>query len=101
MYKRYVKDDGVVTALFPFESLSHSFIITAQFDAEKEKKENDNVRKLILIRKERVLHFADSSNPKAMKKIQHYVAELDHRVAECDKADEMIDALMLPFPRKK
>jgi len=101
MYKRYVKNDSVVTAIFPFESLSHSFIITEHFDSEKEKKSNNHVRNLILKIKERIMNFANSSNPKAMKKVQHYIAKLDEQLVECNKVDEMIDVLMSPFPRRK
>jgi len=51
MFSRYVKSDGEVTALFPFQQLSHSFAIgglgSPLFDPEKEKQSNQNVRIMI------------------------------------------------------
>lgn len=101
MYNRCVKDDGVVTAIFPFNSFSHSFAITEDFDCDKEKKSNNNVRNLILTVKERIMYFANSSNETAMKKVKHYISALNDQLVGCDKTDETIDVLMKPFPEKK
>lgn len=65
MYKRMVKSDGEVTALFPFQRLSHSFAIGGiygefgEFNPEKEKESNNNVREYIHNVKERVMSFVD------------------------------------------
>lgn len=101
MYNRFVKDDGFVAAIFPFRAFSHSFAITNDFDSDKEKKSNDNVRNYILTVKDSIMHYSNNKNKAAMKKIQHYISALNDQLDVCDKTDEMIDEIMKPFPRKK
>lgn len=103
MFSRMVKTEQGTTALFPFQRLSHSFVIGGfgqKFDLEKEKAANDNVRKLLRSLKERVLKYVDQENPKALNKARHYVRALDVQLAVCDKTDEMIDLLCTPFPTR-
>lgn len=101
MFSRYVKSDGEVTALFPFQRLSHSFAIGGfglpPFDPEKEKQSNQNVRIMIQNLKERVLAFVDKSNPKALAKAEHYIAALDAQLEVCSRTDEFIAMLGSPF----
>lgn len=104
MFSRMVKTEDGTTALFPFQRLSHSFAIGGfgqEFDPNREKKANDNVRKLLISLKERVLSHVDESNAKAMNKVRHYVRALDQQLATCDKTDEMIHALCSPFPSRR
>ena len=48
MFGRMVKGDGEINAIFPFQTLEHSFMIGDlwgnQFDAQKEKESNQNLR---------------------------------------------------------
>lgn len=100
IFSRYVKTDGEVTALFPFQRLSHSFIITGYgktFDPEQEKRSNQNMRKMIEDLKERIMGFVDLSNPSAMSKAEHYIAALDAQLEVCAKTDEMMDTLRSPL----
>jgi len=99
-----VKTEDGTTALFPFQRLSHSFVISGfgrTFDAEREKEANNNMRKQIVTLKERVLYYVDSSNPRAMAKAQHYLRALDAQLIACDRTDEMITALCAPLPLRR
>jgi hypothetical protein len=103
MFSRYVKTDGDLTALFPFKRLAHSFIIAglgaAPFNAEKEKRSNNNLRETIHKLKQRVLTYVDKDNERAMAKAGHYIAALDEQLAVCDRTDQMIDRLTQPIGR--
>lgn len=103
MFGRMTRSDGEGVAVFPFQRLQHSFIIAGHgidFDPEKERKSIENVRKRIKTMKEKVLSFADESNPKAMRKIEHYIAALDAQLVACDTTDDFIDKLCQPFPAR-
>lgn len=106
MFSRYVKQEGKVTALFPFQRLAHSFIIAGlghTFNAEKEKRSNQNMRLMIEKLKDRVMTLVNRSNPSAVSKADHYITALDAQLEVCKKTDEMIVMLNSPFPssRKK
>lgn len=101
MFSRYVVEDGKVTVLFPFKRLAHAFTIVGfgyAFDQGKEKRFNQNMRKMIENLKERVVLFVDSANPNAVSKAKHYIAALDTQLDVCRRTDEMIDTLNLSFP---
>ncbi len=101
MFSRFVKEDGIVTALFPFQRLAHSFIVAGfgiTFDPEKEKRSNQRARLLIENFKERVMAFVDHSDPDVVRKVEHYIAALDAQLKVCKRTDEMIDVLSSPFP---
>ena len=99
MYSRFVKEDGEVCALFPFKQLSHSFMIGGkEFDPEKEKRANDNLRTIIKTLKNGLRNHVDTSNPKAIRKYEHYEMALDSQLANCDATDEMIEFLNSPIP---
>lgn len=102
MFERMTGSDGEGgVALFPFKRLQHSFIIGAPgFKPDKEREANENVRKMILKMKGNVLSFADPSNPKAMRKIEHYVRALDAQLEVCNKTNAFIDKLCQPFPAR-
>lgn len=96
MFGRYVKRDSEVAAVFPFESLSHSFIIAGfgvKFDPDREKQNNDNVRKLINRWKVGLLEHVNSENETAARKVRHYVDALDAQLVICDRTDETIESL--------
>lgn len=100
MFSRYVRKDGDVTVLFPFERLTHSFIIAGcghTFDPEKEKCENEKMKQMIENIKKRVMEFVDQSNSDAIMKSSHYIAALNAQLQECDRTDEIIDMLCSPF----
>ena len=104
MFSRYTKGDGKVVALFPFQTLCHSFMISGfgqKFDSEKEKKSNQNMRMWIIQFKERILAFTNKANPDVMCKVNHYIQALDEQLIVCDKTDEMIDRLMKPLGIKR
>jgi len=96
MFSHYVKDDGEVKALFPFQRLSHSFIIAGfgtKFEPQKEKNSNHNLRLLIKKLRDGVVGFVDKSNSDAMRKSEHYIKALNDQLTVCDKTDEMINRL--------
>lgn len=101
MFSRYVKEDGTVTALFPFQRLQHSFIIGDwfghTFNPEGERQSNENMRSMIEKMKERIMVFVDQSNHDAVRKAKHYIAALDAQIEVCKKTDEMINTLNSPF----
>ncbi|MGB8411828.1 MAG: hypothetical protein WCE23_03285 [Candidatus Binatus sp.] len=101
MFSRHVQQDGLLTALFPFKRLNHSFAIPAghQFDPEKEKKSVDVVRGWIRKMKDAVSKRVDQSDPKAVNKGSHYLRMLDKQLAECDWTEEVIDRLARPLFR--
>jgi hypothetical protein len=101
VFSRCVKEDSIVTALFPFQRLAHSFIIAGSgctCDPEKEKRSNQNMRLMIENFKERVMAFVDHSDPDVVRKVEHYIAALDAQLKVCKRTDEMIDVLSSPFP---
>ena len=94
MFSRFVKRGGTTVALFPFQRLSHSFIVGGPgFDADKERRSNQNTRAMINRLKERVDTYVDKSNESAAQKASHYIAALDAQLEICDRTDEFIDML--------
>ncbi len=104
MFSRFVKRDGATVALFPFQRLSHSFIVAGhghRFDADKERRSNQNLRDMLNRVKERVDAYVDKSNQRAVQKASHYIAALDAQLEVCDRTDEFIAMLKTPFPARK
>ena len=104
MFERYVKSDGDVVALFPFKRLSHSFLIGGfgvEFDPEREKESNNNMRIWILDFKEKIQHHIDLDNPNSVKKSEHYLSALDEQLRKCDEVDRIIDDLCKPYLTKR
>jgi hypothetical protein len=101
IFDRLVKTDGLLTAIFPFKRLNHSFIIAdfgIKFDAEKERQSIRNVKKWILDFKQKIADHIDQSNPSAVQKGQHYIRALDAQLLECEKTERVINRLTAPFP---
>jgi hypothetical protein len=99
MFARSVRSDGEVTALFPFKTLAHKFVIRGKgngFDSMKERQANRNVRVHIGRLKDSVSALIDPSNLKAVKKAEHYLHALDAQLRVCDKTDELLDLLDSP-----
>jgi hypothetical protein len=96
MFGRYVKRDAEVTAIFPFQRLTHDFIIAGygvKFDPDREKQNNDNLRKLINKLKDTLVKYVDPSNDSAMRKVRHYLDALDAQLLVCDRTDQVIEEL--------
>ena len=101
MFDRFVKHDGDIVALFPFQRLSHSFGIGGlfgDFDPDKEKQANQHMREMILSMKSRIMSFVNPENRKAVQKAEHYIRALNDQIEICDQTDDMIDKLCEPFP---
>jgi hypothetical protein len=96
MFSRLVKDDGTVTALFPFQQFCAKFMITPGFDPVKQKASNQNLRVWLRAMKEKVAKHVDQSNPSAVMKLEHYLTAFDAQLAICDRTDEVIEALARP-----
>jgi len=100
MFSRHVRQDREVTAIFPFQVLSHSFIIGDfmghRFDPQREKNSNNVTRNNLRLMKERVLQYVDKSNANAMKKAEHYISALDAQIVICDQTDEFIVGISRP-----
>jgi hypothetical protein len=101
MFSRLVKDDGTLTAIFPFKSFSAKFAISPSFDAAAQRKSNQNLRTSLRTMKENMMKYVDQSNRKAVTKSEHYLAALDEQLEICDRTDKVIDALADSFPRSK
>jgi len=100
MFSRLTKSDGVVSAIFPFQRLGHSFAIGTNFNPEKEKKSNNVVRKWLLDFKQKIMTNVDVDNPSAVRKAEHYILALDEQLKICDKTDNAIENLSSPFPSR-
>jgi hypothetical protein len=96
MFSRFVKTEGPATALFPFQTLQHSFAIGGfrrEFDAVREKRSNENVRRLIEKLKDRLMVYVNQSNPSAVSKAEHYLKALDRQLEISGRTDEIIEML--------
>lgn len=99
MFGRLTYKDESVCAVFPFKRLSTTFSVGPDFDAAKQKRNNDVVRGWIHAMKQAIDENIKTDDPKVVRKAEHYKAALDDQLAECDRADEMIDMLDSPFPQ--
>jgi hypothetical protein len=101
MFDRLTKDDGTITAIYPFKQLCAKFAITADFDGEKQKTSNQNIRRWIEQMKEGIARHVDRANQNAARKSEQYIAALNKQLAVCDKTDRFIDGLIRPFPGRE
>lgn len=100
MFDRMTISNEENLAIFPFKRLGHSFLIAGHgvnFDANRELKANDNIRKQIQKLIEKVHSFEDQSSPTAMLKIDHYISALNQQLKNCDETDAFIKKLAQPF----
>jgi len=93
MFRRYTRREADVTAIFPFQLLSHRFMIAPgrSLDVAKEKLANDKLRQGLKLMRERVLQYVSADNARAMAKAAHYTAGLDAQLRTCDKTDAMLE----------
>lgn len=105
MFGRCVKSDGECVAIFPFQSLSHSFIIGDymghKFDPEKERRSNNNLRKWLRDFLTELEKYVDQDNESAQRKVDHYRRALNEQLKICDTTDEFLDSLSAPFSRRR
>jgi hypothetical protein len=99
MFSRFVRRDGDAVALFPFQALSHSFLVSGvrKFNAERERRANQNTRLMLKRLRIRVMDFIDMSNPSAVQKAAHYLNAIDAQLIVCDNMDEEIEGLTSPI----
>lgn len=101
MFSRFVKEDGTVTAIFPFQRLKHSFIIGDylghKFDLEEERHSNRKIMSMIENMKEGVTSLVNQSKPEALRKASHYIAALNAQLDICKENEKMIDMLKIHF----
>ncbi len=98
MFPRFVDESSKVCVLYPFKRLSGSFSIGRDFNASKQRQQNDIIRKSIRQLKDRLHLYVDKNNPSAVQKLEHYEIGLDEQLKMCDRIDEMTDRLNEPFP---
>jgi hypothetical protein len=100
MFSRMVLSHEGLTAIFPMKLLRHTWIMTGwqRFDAKEEKRQNNLMREGIKGLKDKIVQFASSGDASAIRKSEHYLRALDEQLKACDRADEMIDQLVRPFP---
>jgi len=100
MVSRMVLSHEGLTAIFPIKLLRHSWMITGwqRFDAEEQKRLNNEMRGGIKRLKDKVTEFASSGDTSAIRKSEHYLRALDQQLAVCDRTDALIDRLVRPFP---
>jgi hypothetical protein len=88
--------EGDIMAIFPFQTLEHSFVIGGlwgnQFDTQKEKESNQNLRVMLVNMKQKVSELVDTSNPRAVQNGDHYIRALDAHLAVCDGTDAFLIA---------
>jgi len=98
MFRRYVKEDRGLTALFPFQRIAHSFVISGfdKLDVDRERRENNKVRQLVDDLKVLIMTYVDKNNPLAVCKAEHYLAALDAQRDVCDKTDEFLHRFSTP-----
>lgn len=100
MFSRLTKSHGDFTAVFPFKTLSHGFLIAGDFNPQKEHEANNRMRNSIQTIKERISKCQGSTDDKSKMKVNHYLAILDEQLLGCDKTDEVIELLNSPFPAR-
>lgn len=98
MFERMTKTHDGLTAIFPFKTLQHSFLI-GEREEEVELAANEKVRQGIISLIDRILEQA-APDAKAEEKISHYLAILQDQLAVCDNTDKIVRSLYSPFPRQ-
>jgi hypothetical protein len=93
MFSRSVQSDGEVVALFPFKRLAHRFVIGDHrtFDSKKDRKANENVRATIQRLMDQLRTFVDSTDQRAMRKLEHYLRCLDVQLAVCNQTEAFLN----------
>jgi len=100
MFRRQVKTNGGLSAIYPFSALSHSFIIGGfgiKFDPDKEKHSNNNLRISLKNVRVKVVELTPTGDFNAARKVRHYLDAIDAQLQLCDKIDADLDGLLRPF----
>lgn len=98
MLPRFVVEAKGFYALFPFNRLTDYFDIGPDFDAAAKKKEIGIIRSSINTLKLSLHHYVAKDNEKAIKKLEHYLIQLDEQLKKCDKLEEVVDFANSPYP---
>jgi hypothetical protein len=97
LFDRFTKTQDSTTAIFPFQVLSHQFMISKNLDIEKELTSNNNIRNSLLSTKEKLCFHVDEQNSKAMLKLEHYLIAIDEQIKICNKTDQFIKNINKPL----
>ena len=102
MLGRMIRRSKHAAAVFPFQMLSHSFLIGGfggrRFDPERERESNRNMRRALDKFIVGIRSSVDSANPDALRKASHYIKALEAQIEACDRCDEMIAKLTVDWP---
>jgi len=93
MFSRMTRSEGGITVLFPFQRISHNFLIGPDFDARKHLAANNRVRERISMLKQRVLSFVMEGDERARRKVEYYIRALDAQFEVCDRTEQVIREL--------
>ncbi len=103
MFSRFIKEDGEIIALFPFKRLANSIMLGGflghPFDPEKEKASNQNLRRGLITLKDRIMELVDKSNPKAVRKAEHYIAALNVQLDLCEENEKLINSIASSYAK--
>jgi hypothetical protein len=100
MYERFVRTEGNVDAIFPFQALAHSFMLGgfgSKFEPERERASIDNMRKDIKKLMDGIRRSVDPSNVSAVRKSEHYLGALEAQLRMCDESEDLLGALEQPL----
>lgn len=103
IFKRLIKTEGTLTAIYPFQALAHSFMIGGYgfpFDPDRERNSNNNLRIGLTRTRKKIEELTDHSNPRAVEKANHYLRVIDAQLRICDRVDADIDRLVQPYGRR-
>lgn len=102
MIKRMVKsDDRGVTALYPFDSLEHSFILGDynghRFNPKEEKENNNSLRRWIELMRDSI---NTGTSEKTRMKAEHYINALDKKIKDSENLDKFLDGFCSSYTNK-
>src|SRR4051794_10898338 len=93
LLNRYIRRTGDVAALFPFDRLAHSFMVTAPFgnwfNANKERHHNNEMRRFIL-QIQQIRESVDRSKWYAVQKTRHRPSRSPTRSCEPDRLEHQL-----------
>lgn len=103
MYKRMVKEDEEVAAIFPFNRFGKlaGFGIEAQFqdfDRDRARASVERARQRLLNLRMELRRHVDPANTSAVRKVEHYELALEDELRAFDDLDEMIEVFTQRVP---
>jgi len=87
MAGRMIRREGETTVVFPFDRLTHEFVLGPNLDPQKERRSVAILRKLIATIREQVITNSDPNDEKNLRKTQHYLDALKVQDDICIKMD--------------